>query len=146
MSIFKGFNLVKGILTVVFICLLIFVGLYIKEKHSNSDLRKKLFTQSAATDFINQQASSVATTSVSLATGVIYPTGIQVSKGSTVTWLNSDDSIYTITTMADAPEEFTSKPLAGGDSYSFEFTKAGVYGYYVQENPSTMAGVITVVD
>ena len=140
-----GFGLVEGLLIVVIVGLLVFAGLYVKERRDNSNLHKQLLVQSAAVAKLNGHSSSAITTSINLSTGAVLPGSIKVSKGTTVTWRDGDNSTYTLHTTANAPVQFVSKPLKNGDTFSYTFTQVGTYNYFVEEQPSTMVGTVQVV-
>ncbi|MEV0775600.1 cupredoxin family copper-binding protein [Streptomyces sp. NPDC050428] len=69
---------------------------------------------------------------------------LTVEVGQTVTWVNEDTAPHTVTTSS-GPDTLDSGNLAKGDSWSFTFTKAGVYDYYCAVHPDMVAG-ITVVE
>lgn len=64
-----------------------------------------------------------------------------IGVNNTVTWTNDDSSIHTVTANNGA---FDSGYLNPGDSYTFTFTKAGVYQYHCQLHP-WMVGYVTVL-
>jgi plastocyanin len=55
------------------------------------------------------------------------PQNITVASGTTVTWLNNDDTTHTVT--AD-DRQYNSGDMKKGDHFSFTFTKPGLYRYY----------------
>ena len=63
-----------------------------------------------------------------------------VSAGSTVTWKNLDEEPHTVTSDTG---EFRSGGLDTGQSFSFKFTKPGVYKYRCSIHPQ-MVGTVTV--
>jgi plastocyanin len=70
------------------------------------------------------------------------PGRLQVRAGTTVTWLNEDDIFHSIT--ADKKDGRFDAPLDGkGKSFSFTFTKPGIYSYYCDRHEH-MRGEIEV--
>jgi amicyanin len=68
------------------------------------------------------------------------PERITVKAGSTVTWLNADDTPHTV---ASSAKMFKSKALDTNDSFSFTFTTPGVYEYFCSLHPY-MKGTVVV--
>lgn len=66
------------------------------------------------------------------------PMALTVSAGTTVTWKNLDGEPHTVTS---ADGLFRSGALDQNDSYSFKFTKPGVYKYLCSIHPRMMATV-----
>ncbi|TGC10757.1 hypothetical protein CUN85_04155 [Methanolobus halotolerans] len=70
------------------------------------------------------------------------PSEIEISVGETVTWINQDDSVHTVTGDALA---FDSGELAEGESYSYTFDEAGTFEYESEED-FLLSGTITVTE
>jgi plastocyanin len=68
------------------------------------------------------------------------PDRITVKTGTTVTWLNADDTPHTV---ASSSKLFKSKALDTEDSFSFTFTTPGVYQYFCSLHPY-MTGTVVV--
>ena len=66
------------------------------------------------------------------------PMAITVSAGTTVTWKNLDGEPHTVTS---ADGLFRSPALDQNDTWSFKFTKPGVYKYVCSIHPRMMASV-----
>ncbi len=66
------------------------------------------------------------------------PMAVTVPVGSTVTWKNLDGEPHTVTS---ADGVFRSGALDQGDSYSFRFTRPGVYAYLCSIHPRMTAKV-----
>ncbi len=66
---------------------------------------------------------------------------ITVPVGTTVTWVNNDDTPHTV--VADDHKTFRSKPLDTDDRFSFTFTTPGTYGYFCSIHPH-MTGTVVV--
>ncbi len=70
------------------------------------------------------------------------PNSLTVPVGATVTWINSDLDVHTVTADG-APPAFKSAGLDTDDKFSFTFTKAGTYSYHCSLHPH-MTGKIMV--
>lgn len=72
------------------------------------------------------------------------PKTLTVNEGDTVVW-NNKEGLHTVKSDTDA---FVSKNLKAGESFSYQFTKAGKYPYHCGFHGSSgggdMAGVIVV--
>jgi plastocyanin len=73
------------------------------------------------------------------------PKDITVSIGTTVKWVNSDDTIHTVT--SGTPETgpsgtFDSSIINPGDSFEYTFNSAGIFDYYCIVHP-WMTGSVT---
>ena len=68
------------------------------------------------------------------------PERITVKAGTTVTWLNADDTPHTV---ASSSKLFKSKALDTDDSFSFTFTTPGMYEYFCSLHPY-MTGTVVV--
>ena len=79
-------------------------------------------------------------TSVTIKDFDFQPMAVTVPVGSTVTWKNLDGEPHTVTSVDGA---FRSGALDEGDSFSFRFTRPGVYAYLCTIHPR-MTATITV--
>jgi plastocyanin len=68
------------------------------------------------------------------------PARVTVKAGTTVAWLNADDTPHTV---ASSSKLFKSKALDTDDSFSFTFTTPGVYQYFCSLHPY-MTGTVVV--
>jgi plastocyanin len=68
------------------------------------------------------------------------PPTLTVKPGATVTWVNKDDEIHTVTSATGA---FTSQALDTDDAFSFHFDAPGTYLYHCAIHPR-MTGTIVV--
>ena len=66
------------------------------------------------------------------------PPSLTVPVGATVTWVNGDDELHTVTSGA-----FTSPALDTDESFSFRFDAPGTYVYRCAIHPQ-MTGTIVV--
>lgn len=76
----------------------------------------------------------------------LSPSVIDVGVNDTVTWKNNDSSMHTVTTGSPSlgyDGRIDSGPIAPGNTFSYKFNKAGVYGYYCLFHP-WMTGVVNV--
>ena len=71
------------------------------------------------------------------------PSSVTIHVGDTVEWENMDSVNHTTTSDNGDPASWDSGALANGATFSFTFTKAGVYAYHCAIHPS-MTGTITV--
>src|SRR5215212_5397318 len=80
------------------------------------------------------------TTTVSIKDVAFNPSNTTIAPGTTVTWVNNDQTAHTVTANDGA---FDSGTLQPGQSYSFAFDKAGTYAYHCNIHPD-MTATITV--
>jgi len=64
---------------------------------------------------------------------------LTVPAGTTVTWLNRDEDVHTVVSTTQA---FRSGGLETDESYSYKFTKPGVYEYFCTLHPLMTGKVI----
>ena len=78
------------------------------------------------------------------------PAALTVKAGTTVTWVNEDSYIHTVTSgtsPSDRSGLFDSGNLNGGDTFSFTFSEAGTYDYFCVPHYSLgMIGKIIVTN
>ena len=67
-----------------------------------------------------------------------HPMALTVPVGTTVTWKNLDGEPHTVTSLDGG---FRSEALDEGDSFSFRFTRPGVYKYLCTIHPRMVATV-----
>lgn len=76
------------------------------------------------------------------------PQRILVSKGTKVTWHNSDSVEHTVNTDSHPAHTYylgqNSRTLTSGDTYSVTFDKAGIYPYHCTPHAGTMTGMVLV--
>jgi plastocyanin len=79
--------------------------------------------------------------------GQIYydPQDISVSLGSTVQWINDDETIHTVTSTVDGVPSgiFDSGIIDAGNSFTYTFDSAGTFDYFCIVHP-WMIGSVTV--
>jgi plastocyanin len=73
------------------------------------------------------------------------PATVHVRVGETVIWIDRDDSEHTVTPVVNFPGAWSggSSILHTGQTYSFRFTKPGIYRYTCMVHPN-MFGVVIV--
>jgi plastocyanin len=76
---------------------------------------------------------------VSISNFSFSPTSLDVKVGDTVTWVNNDDALHTVT----GDGGISSPNLAKGESYKQVFDTAGTFSYSCSIHPA-MKGTITV--
>lgn len=90
------------------------------------------------------EASAQASHQVTVTNFKFEPKTLTVNEGETVVW-NNKEGLHTIKSDTDA---FVSKNLKAGDTFSYQFTKAGKYPYYCGfhggKGGADMAGTIIV--
>ena len=67
------------------------------------------------------------------------PATLTVPVGTTVTWINRDDDVHTVVSMA---EKFKSRGIDNDERYSQTFTAPGTYEYFCTLHPLMRAKVI----
>lgn len=67
------------------------------------------------------------------------PPTLTVAVGTTVTWVNHDDIVHTVTSQ---DKTFASSPLDTNDHFSFRFTTPGTYAYYCAIHPIMIGQII----
>jgi len=68
------------------------------------------------------------------------PATLEVAAGTTVTWVNDDAEIHTVTSSEGL---FTSPAIDGKDQFTFRFDKPGSYAYRCALHPQ-MKGTVVV--
>jgi plastocyanin len=79
-------------------------------------------------------------TAVKIENFTFAPQRVTVKAGTTVTWINDDDTPHTV---SSATKAFKSKAIDTDDKFSFTFMTAGVYEYFCSLHPH-MTGTIVV--
>jgi plastocyanin len=70
------------------------------------------------------------------------PNPVKIKVGETVTWINDDSGIHTVTSKDGV---FDSGMMGKGQSFSFTFDKADEYSYHCEPHPS-MVGTVVVTE
>jgi plastocyanin len=89
-------------------------------------------------------ASPVGTSTVELPPSYKFvPAAISVSKGTTVTWTNSDHFTHSVQFL-DGGLPGVPMPMDPGATATFQFNRPGVYHYQCHLHPQNMQGTVTV--
>jgi plastocyanin len=67
------------------------------------------------------------------------PATLTVPVGATVTWVNRDDDVHTVTSSAQA---FTSRGIDTDETFTYTFTKPGTYAYFCSLHPLMTATIV----
>lgn len=84
--------------------------------------------------------ASPAATQIQILNFQFVPPTLEVAAGATVTWVNGDEEIHTITSRDGL---FTSPGLDGEQRFSFRFVEPGTYEYGCALHPQ-MKGTVVV--
>ncbi len=109
----------------------------------------------AGTFFINRSSKPDTDTlkvtreaTVSITSNGFEPATLQIPVGTQVTWTNNDKLNHQITpnptNKSKLPDFNGELVLLPNDTYSFNFTETGTYGFYDQKNPVKFQGEIIV--
>ncbi|MFA6341026.1 MAG: cupredoxin family copper-binding protein [Candidatus Paceibacterota bacterium] len=100
---------------------------------------KTVTTTTAKPKTVSSQTST-SRVYVDITNFAFSPKALTIKAGTTVTWTNRDSVIHTITADNGGP---ASPNIGKGQTYSFKYTKAGIYGYHCSIH-KTMTGTIIV--
>ena len=76
--------------------------------------------------------------------GFYLPLNLEISSGTTVTWVNDDSVPHNIQSLDESGnviDWFNSPPLNTGDKFEFTFDEPGVYNYYCSFHPWRVGSV-----
>lgn len=116
------------------------VGVYFAMNHKNNNNSTNSMDMSNSSN--DSSSKAVETDTVSIQNFAFNPVNISVKAGTKVTWTNKDSAPHTVTETDDKTGP-SSGNLSNGDSYSFTFTKPGIYHYSCSVHPN-MTGTVTV--
>lgn len=92
----------------------------------------------------NKDVTNTPTNSqITISSSGFSPASLTVVMGSTVTWVNNDNVMHTVTTDDGS---INSGDIAAGTSYSKTFSAAGTYSYHDTHNTSMLGVVIVTKD
>jgi amicyanin len=94
----------------------------------------------AATPAAGQAPSAPAAATVSISNFTFSPQTLKVRAGTTVTWVNQDDTPHQVMAVNKG---FRSKAMDTDDRFSFTFAKPGAYDYFCAIHPH-MTGKVVV--
>lgn len=98
------------------------------------------YLQNQSDDKMSVASARVA--QVSLTSRAFSPDNVKISKGQSVTWVNNDEQVHTITISIPGEASISSTPLNNGESFSYVFSKSGTYNYSDQTNPVKLKGTV----
>jgi len=116
------------------------VGVYFAMNHKNNNNSTNSMDMSNSSN--DSSSKAVETDTVSIQNFAFNPVNISVKAGTKVTWTNKDSAPHTVTETDDKTGP-SSGNLNNSDSYSFTFTKPGIYHYSCSVHPN-MTGTVTV--
>ncbi|MBV9280158.1 MAG: cupredoxin domain-containing protein, partial [Chloroflexi bacterium] len=70
------------------------------------------------------------TTRVAVGDNFYDPEPVFIAPGTTLVWTNQGREAHTVTSDEGSPEQFDSRTLAPGGSYSHTFNQSGVFTYH----------------
>lgn len=73
------------------------------------------------------------------------PRTVSLRGGLSVEWSNDDDVAHTVEQIGREGEDFGSRRIAPGDTYSYTFIRSGVYRYRCSIHPDRMRGQVSVL-
>jgi plastocyanin len=86
-----------------------------------------------------------STTQVSIAGFAFSSNNVTINIADSVEWTNQDSTTHTVTDTG-GPESYDSGDMANGNTFTFTFNIPGDYPYACNKHPSTMTGVVHVID
>ena len=89
----------------------------------------------------DNSGTAANTITVSMKGSAFSPSNLQVGITTTVTWLNDDNMVHTVT--SDKPG-FDSGDIQPGGRFSFTFNSVGTYDYHCVHHPN-MTGTVLVM-
>ena len=89
----------------------------------------------------NNSSNAPSVASVSIKNMAFNPGSVSVTTGATITWMNSDTTIHTVT--AD-DGSFNSGNIAVGATYTKVFSTTGIFSYHCILHPE-MTGKVVVI-
>jgi plastocyanin len=96
---------------------------------------------------VSQDKPVFGVTHVYMHDDAFTPAHIQVLLGTTVTWTNRDIVPHNVSlspVVISSSDNWESKLLYPGQSFSYTFTSRGTFPYYCQEHPFEMSGTVIV--
>jgi len=132
-----------------------------EEDNNNPEMSKMMEKQHPTTTSSNKSSSSIASTNneatvsivkgaTSLNSKAFAPNPIKIKTGNTITWINNDNTIHTVSSgkpnSQDAGQIFDSgltSLISPSKSYSHKFTNPGEFSYFCRLHPN-MVGTIEV--
>ena len=116
------------------------VAMYVLSGSANMGVEGSRNAQEPATPIPDN--STVVKIVANAGSNSFSPNPVKVKVGETVTWINDDSGIHTVTSKDGV---FDSGMVGEGQSFSFTFDKAGEYLYHCEPHPS-MVGTVVVTE
>jgi plastocyanin len=94
---------------------------------------------------VSQDKTVFGATNVYMRHETFSPAHIQVALGTTVTWTNQDNVPHNVTIspiVISSSNDWESRLLYPGQSFSYTFTSHGTFQYHCQEHPGMIGAVI----
>ncbi len=88
-------------------------------------------------------AAASGTVQVAYRNILIDKASLTVKAGTTVKWTNYDPTLHNVSVQS-GPVKFQSPDINKGGTYTYTFTKPGVYHYICTFHPGSMIGTVTV--
>src|SRR3954469_3576169 len=88
-------------------------------------------------------AAAHATKFVSITKSAFVPASVAVTTGDLVTWTNSDSANHQVVSQTAG---FASPILKPGETFTYQFSKAGKFGYHDALTKATGSGTVTVAN
>jgi plastocyanin len=76
---------------------------------------------------------------ISMKNSVFSPANLQININATVTWINDDNMVHTVTS---ANGTFNSGDIAPGTKFTYTFTNTGTYNYHCAYHPDMIGAII----
>ncbi len=94
-------------------------------------------------------ATATAPVSISITSTSFSPATVNVTVGTTVTWINTDTSPHRVAsdpfpTNDGLPGFDSEEALPANGTYSYKFEKTGTFTYHDQQNPYNIKGTVEV--
>ncbi len=115
-----------------------------EDKTANSNVETMHFTEAHKDDGHHNKDAVVEANAVEITDFSFNAKNIRVKVGTTVTWTNKDSAKHDIAPDTESANFMPSKLLSMGESYSYTFTKAGMYAYHCSPHPYMKANVEVV--
>jgi len=97
------------------------------------------YSNASTPSAIQPIAVSAAVSRIGIQNFKFDPPTITVPAGTTVTWINRDDSVHTVTSEDG---RLASAGLNNGEQFSYRFTAPGTYAYHCALHPKMTAKIV----
>ena len=86
-----------------------------------------------------EDTTATPANTISITNSGFSPTSLQINISATVSWINNDNAIHTVT--AD-DGSFDSGDIAPGSKYNHSFTRTGTYNYHCRYHTGTTGAIV----